>query len=243
MLATPAACREGPPYIGNIEGSLEGIGRSRHMPSDQTYVERVSVFPKNTFGLYREQVCNFPPTQEHEARASVFTFTTRRLALGRCISDLVSIVSQILQGLHCDCVSVKRRHRFHVHEHLHDTFLFDPIVQHLIIERFGMHLRVNRILGLSYRALKLRSPSTPTTTTASVSIHQRHFHNSTLTMSPVKRKAEKAVTPPKAKRAKLVVPEYHLTPSQQDDSGEIIWPARKAQIERARKIIREWYIL
>ena len=117
MLATPGACIEGPPYIKNIEGSRESIGWSRHMPSDQTYVEWVSVSPKNTFGLSREQACNFPHTQEHEARASFFTSTTRRLALVRCISALVSIVSQILQGLHCDCVSVERRHRFHVHEH------------------------------------------------------------------------------------------------------------------------------
>jgi hypothetical protein len=59
-------------------------------------------------------------------------------------------------------------------------------------------------------------------------------------MSPSKRKAEKAVSPPKTKKAKVVVPEYHLTPSQQDSAGEIVWPARKAQIERARDIIKEW---
>ncbi|KAH8716988.1 hypothetical protein GQ44DRAFT_775738 [Phaeosphaeriaceae sp. PMI808] len=52
-------------------------------------------------------------------------------------------------------------------------------------------------------------------------------------MGPVKRKAEKPVSPPKTKKAKVVVPEYHLTPTRQDKSGEVIWPARKEQIERA----------
>ncbi|CAN9369917.1 unnamed protein product [Alternaria alternata] len=61
---------------------------------------------------------------------------------------------------------------------------------------------------------------------------------------PAKRKAEKDISPLKAKKTstetktKTVVPAYHLTPSRQDESGEIVWPARKEQIERARKIIR-----
>jgi hypothetical protein len=59
-------------------------------------------------------------------------------------------------------------------------------------------------------------------------------------MSPVKRKAEKPVSPPDTKKAKVMIPEYHLTPPQQDESGEIIWPARKEQIERAREVIKEW---
>ncbi|KAI2470977.1 DHH phosphoesterase [Annulohypoxylon bovei var. microspora] len=44
---------------------------------------------------------------------------------------------------------------------------------------------------------------------------------------------------PKAKRPLLRVPEYHLTPSIRDESGEIIWPAPRAQIERARNFILE----
>jgi hypothetical protein len=59
-------------------------------------------------------------------------------------------------------------------------------------------------------------------------------------MSPLKRKAEKDISPPKTKKSKIVVPAYHLTPSRQDESGEAVWPARKAQIERAREIIKEW---
>jgi hypothetical protein len=59
-------------------------------------------------------------------------------------------------------------------------------------------------------------------------------------MSPVKRKAEKAMSPPRTKKPKVVVPEYHLTPSIQNESGENVWPARGEQIERAREILKEW---
>ena len=59
--------------------------------------------------------------------------------------------------------------------------------------------------------------------------------------SPLKRKAEKVVAPSKLKKSKISIPEYHLTPSRADGSGDIIWPAREEQIERAREIIQEWY--
>lgn len=59
--------------------------------------------------------------------------------------------------------------------------------------------------------------------------------------SPAKRKAESQVETTKAKKAKLVVPEYHTTPSRRDEEGEIVWPAPRGQIERAREVIREWY--
>ncbi|KAI0831003.1 DHH phosphoesterase [Hypoxylon sp. FL0890] len=42
---------------------------------------------------------------------------------------------------------------------------------------------------------------------------------------------------PKAKKPRPEVPDYHLTPSIRDESGDIIWPAPKAQIERARNFI------
>lgn len=62
-------------------------------------------------------------------------------------------------------------------------------------------------------------------------------------MSPLKRKANKTPSPPakakKAKVAKVTVPQYHLTPSKHDELGEVVWPARKDQIERARAIIKE----
>jgi hypothetical protein len=68
----------------------------------------------------------------------------------------------------------------------------------------------------------------------------RQLHTSKAMSSPLKRKAESAASP-KTKKPKIVVPEYHLTPSRRDEHGEIIWPAPIDQIERAREIIREWY--
>jgi hypothetical protein len=57
--------------------------------------------------------------------------------------------------------------------------------------------------------------------------------------SPTKRKAESAEAP-KPKKPKIIVPEYHLAPSRRYENGEIVWPAPKEQIERAREIIQEW---
>ncbi|KAI2602233.1 DHH phosphoesterase [Hypoxylon sp. NC1633] len=42
---------------------------------------------------------------------------------------------------------------------------------------------------------------------------------------------------PRSKKPRSEVPEYHLTPSLRDETGEIIWPAPKVQIERARSFI------
>ena len=58
--------------------------------------------------------------------------------------------------------------------------------------------------------------------------------------SLAKRKAAKPAPSPKAKKAKIEIPDYHLTPSMRDEDGAIVWPARKSQIERARDIIKEW---
>ncbi|KAI2628426.1 DHH family protein [Xylaria nigripes] len=41
------------------------------------------------------------------------------------------------------------------------------------------------------------------------------------------------------KRPRPQVPDYHLTPSLRDESGDIIWPAPRNQIENARDFIRE----
>ncbi|KAI0541546.1 DHH family protein [Xylaria digitata] len=46
-------------------------------------------------------------------------------------------------------------------------------------------------------------------------------------------------TASRAKRQRPQIPEYHLTPSLRNESGEAIWPAPKDQIERAQKFIRE----
>ncbi|KAI0900205.1 DHH phosphoesterase [Annulohypoxylon nitens] len=44
---------------------------------------------------------------------------------------------------------------------------------------------------------------------------------------------------PRAKKRQPEVPEYHSIPSARDESGEIIWPAPRAQIEIARSFILE----
>lgn len=67
----------------------------------------------------------------------------------------------------------------------------------------------------------------------------RQFHQLLTMSSPLKRKASTAAAT-KSKKAKVTIPEYHLAPSRQDESGEIVWPAPKNQIERAREVIREW---
>lgn len=42
-------------------------------------------------------------------------------------------------------------------------------------------------------------------------------------------------------RARLEVPDYHLTPSVRDEkTGDAIWPAPEAQMKQARDIILEW---
>ncbi|KAF2688624.1 DHH phosphoesterase [Lentithecium fluviatile CBS 122367] len=56
--------------------------------------------------------------------------------------------------------------------------------------------------------------------------------------SQAKRKITKSGSTPRAKKQKIEIPEYHLTPSIHDGDGEIVWPAPKVQIERAREIIR-----
>ncbi|KAI0484843.1 DHH family protein [Xylariaceae sp. FL0804] len=48
-----------------------------------------------------------------------------------------------------------------------------------------------------------------------------------------------AKSPSKAKKPRPEVPEYHSTPSVRDESGDIIWPAPKDQIENARDFIRQ----
>lgn len=71
-------------------------------------------------------------------------------------------------------------------------------------------------------------------------ILHHQFHATKATMSPLKRKAENETTV-NAKKARIVVPDYHLASPRRDESGEIVWPAPAAQIDRARDIIREWY--
>ncbi|KAF7193134.1 hypothetical protein HII31_05568 [Pseudocercospora fuligena] len=58
-------------------------------------------------------------------------------------------------------------------------------------------------------------------------------------MSSAKRKPPAGKDNSPAKRARIQVPEYHLTPSVQEEDGSIRWPAPSAQIARAREIILE----
>jgi len=44
----------------------------------------------------------------------------------------------------------------------------------------------------------------------------------------------------KRPRARVEVPEYHLTPSLRDEVGQTIWPAPEAQMKQARDIILDW---
>jgi hypothetical protein len=45
----------------------------------------------------------------------------------------------------------------------------------------------------------------------------------------------------KRPRARVDVPEYHLTPSHIDElTGQSIWPAPEAQMKQARDIILDW---
>lgn len=55
-----------------------------------------------------------------------------------------------------------------------------------------------------------------------------------------RKESPSATSSPAKKRARPEVPEYHLTPSKKDENGEIVWPAPKDQMERAREIIMEW---
>ncbi|KAF1944865.1 hypothetical protein EJ02DRAFT_509822 [Clathrospora elynae] len=69
--------------------------------------------------------------------------------------------------------------------------------------------------------------------------NHRQLHASTAMTSSLKRKAEKVISAPTSKKAKVVIPAYRLTASRQDESGEVVWPARKEQVERARGVIKE----
>jgi len=57
----------------------------------------------------------------------------------------------------------------------------------------------------------------------------------------MKRKAPTSSTPTKAsKKPREKEPDYHATPSLRDQDGDIVWPAPKDQMQRARDIILEW---
>ncbi len=108
-------------------------------------------------------------------------------------------------------------------------------------ENLTMKLSTQKLLKLGH--IQLQSQSRVQVYTLAcffVSTLARHLHTSRTMMSPLKRKAEKNAASPSTKKAKLVLPEYHLATPRKDDLGKIVWPAREYQIERARAIIKEW---
>lgn len=62
-------------------------------------------------------------------------------------------------------------------------------------------------------------------------------------ITDMKRKEAPSDVKSPSKKPKPHVPEYHETPSIKEEDGSIQWPAPKEQMEKARKIIMEWYIL
>jgi hypothetical protein len=125
---------------------------------------------------------------------------------------------------------------------VHDVFIIRPQLNSCSKQHHhnpGMSI-VGSLRRLPYTKFITEQGYNPYRPAVCIPVINRRLHTSRTMMSPVKRKAEKAITPPKTKKSKVVVPEYHLTPSRQNESGETMWPAREEQIERAREIIKEW---
>lgn len=76
---------------------------------------------------------------------------------------------------------------------------------------------------------------------ASFIIRNRHsLYATASTPQQMKRKAPLSTAQASsAKRTRVEVPEYHLTPPVRDENG-IIWPAPEAQMKKAREIILNW---
>jgi hypothetical protein len=127
-----------------------------------------------------------------------------------------------------------------VHNFLSSTLVLTPSTwDKYILHKLGMSIIPN-LQRLLYANIALRRGQSQYTSAVAIAITRRQLHMSHAMMSPTKRKAEKAISPPNTKKSKVVVPEYHLAPCRVNDSGEIVWPARFEQIERARDIIKEW---
>lgn len=60
-----------------------------------------------------------------------------------------------------------------------------------------------------------------------------------MAVTTTKRKEPPSKAASKAKKPRPAVPEYHLTPSVHDVSGDIVWPAPKDQLENCKAFIRE----
>ena len=66
----------------------------------------------------------------------------------------------------------------------------------------------------------------------------RHRAFATLQHPVVNRRGMKQASKPKKPREKL--PDYCDVKPKQDDSGNVIWPAPKAALDKARAFIKEW---
>lgn len=80
------------------------------------------------------------------------------------------------------------------------------------------------------RNIRLRSSCRP--------VHPPRTHAFTM-----KRAASSAAIKPgsrSAKKPRVSVPDYHLTPSIRDENGQTVWPAPEAKMEAARRFILDW---
>jgi hypothetical protein len=57
-------------------------------------------------------------------------------------------------------------------------------------------------------------------------------------VTTMKRKSTAATSKPK--KARVEVPDYHLTPQRQDNQGSTTWPAPFTEIRAAKEFILDW---
>lgn len=83
----------------------------------------------------------------------------------------------------------------------------------------------------------------------SLGAFRRNFASGAIKVPPaaakMKRKGTLSDSSPsnkQQKRSRPEVPEYHSAVSVRNEHGDVVWPAPKYQIERAREIILEWYV-
>jgi hypothetical protein len=90
------------------------------------------------------------------------------------------------------------------------------------------------------RALSILVPRRPILSTFVSVVVIRVRLKTTKAPHNMKRAATSAKESPKGKKQRIQVPEYHLTPTLKDLSGEEIWPAPRDQMAAARAMILEW---
>ncbi|KAF1835253.1 hypothetical protein BDW02DRAFT_578972 [Decorospora gaudefroyi] len=143
------------------------------------------------------------------------------------------------------CVDGVRVGRAYALEHPLNEILVERLAgKEVVVEVVGvsfdglMRALIPQLSKPIYKLSKPRTQSRPANQLFALR-QTRQLSAPTIMASPAKRKAQTHLSLPNSKKSKIVVPEYHLTPSRRDESGEVVWPARKEQIECARKIIRQ----